>query len=137
MEFVRSSRRIRMLNLVSLIDIIFTMILFFMVAGHMEKFAIIPLDLPEAQAGQLLDEGPVEVILGRHHEVIINDTLVEASVLSQELKQQFAHNPKRIVTIKADAALQANELVGFLEAIRAAGGSNISLVTQSATVRVQ
>lgn len=131
MEFMRNSRRVRMLNLVSLIDIIFTMILFFMVAGHMEKFALIPLQLPIAESGQLLDEGPVEVILGARDEVIINDHLITAAEIPQELARQLEHNPARVLSIKADAALQADVLVQFLEQVRAAGGSNLSLVTQS------
>ncbi len=136
MEFMRSSRKIRALNLVSLIDIIFTVILFFMVAGHMEKFSVVPIELPKADSGQLLDEGPIEVVLGVHDEILINDELQDESAVLGELKKQLAVNPERVITIKADANLEANKLVSFLEQIRAAGGKNLSLVTQSGLVGV-
>ena len=73
MEFNRTTRKLRAISMVSLIDIIFTVILFFIVAGHMEKFSVIPVELPKADAGQHLDEGPVVVLLGKLGEVIIND----------------------------------------------------------------
>jgi biopolymer transport protein ExbD len=133
MDFSRNSRRVRMLNLVSLIDIIFTMILFFLVAGHMEKFALIPLELPQAESGKRLEEGPIEVILGVRHEIIVNDTLVEADAVEQAMREQLAHNPQRVITIKADAALAADDLVQFMEQVKAAGGRNLSLITQSGT----
>lgn len=136
MEFMRSSRKIRALNLVSLIDIIFTVILFFMVAGHLEKFSIVPIELPVADSGQRLDEGPIEVVLGRHDEILVNDELLDIAAVSAALTRQLANNPERVITIKADAHLEANTLVAFLEQVRAAGGKNLSLVTQSGIIGV-
>lgn len=137
MEFKRNTRKLRAISMVSLIDIVFTIILFFLVAGHLEKFSPIAVDLPRADAGQRLQEGPITATLGKYGEVVINDTLMEGASISRELKRQFAINPERIITIKADAHLEANRLVDFLELIRAAGGKNLSLVTDSGSRVVQ
>lgn len=136
MEFSRTTRKLRAVSMVSLIDIVFTIILFFIVAGHMEKFSVIPVELPVADSGQRLDEGPVVVLLGRYGETIINDELYNGEAIADELKRQLKINPERVITIKADAAMEANTLVDFLERIRAAGGKNLSLVTQSGEVGV-
>ncbi|MFM9890896.1 MAG: ExbD/TolR family protein [Rickettsiales bacterium] len=131
MEFSRTTRKLRAVSMVSLIDIVFTIILFFIVAGHMEKFSIIPVELPVADSGQRLDEGPIVVVLGRYGETIINDDLYAGAAIGALLKEQLKVNPERVITIKADAAMQANALVDFLEKIREAGGKNLSLVTQT------
>lgn len=131
MEFNRTTRKLRAISMVSLIDIIFTVILFFIVAGHMEKFSVIPVELPKADAGQHLDEGPVVVLLGKLGEVIINDDYYSGEQVETELKRQFAINPDRIITIKADTNMEANKLVDFMEQVRSAGGKNLSLATQS------
>lgn len=136
MEFARTSRKIRVVSMVSLIDIIFTVILFFIVAGHLEKFSIIPISLPTADSGQRLEEGPIVVMLGTLGEMIVNDELYSSEQVAVELKKQFAVNPERIITIKADAKMDANKLVDFLEQVRAAGGKNLSLVTQSGELAV-
>ncbi|MES2985141.1 MAG: biopolymer transporter ExbD [Pseudomonadota bacterium] len=133
MEFARTTRKLRAISMVSLIDIVFTIILFFIVAGHMEKFSIIPVDLPSADSGQRLDEGPIVVMLGKYGEMLINDELFDPEQAASELKRQLAVNSARVITIKADAMLEANKLVDFMELIRAAGGKNLSLVTQSTT----
>lgn len=137
MEFKRNTRKLRAISMVSLIDIVFTIILFFLVAGHLEKFSIVPVELPRADSGQRLQEGPVVVSLGKYGEVVINDELYEGAGIGNELKRQFAINPERIITIKADTHLEANSLVDFLEKIRSAGGKNLSLVTDSGPKVVQ
>ena len=137
MEFSRTTRKLRALSMVSLIDIVFTIILFFLVAGHMEKYNPVSVNLPYADSGQRLDEGPVVVLLGQHGEVVINETRYDGDAARDAaLAAQFRTNPERIVTIKADAALEADRLVEFLEKVRIAGGKNLSLVTQSAIVGV-
>ncbi len=136
MEFTRTTRKLRAISMISLIDIIFTVILFFIIAGHMEKFSIIPIELPMADSGQKLDEGPIVVLLGKLGEVIINDEYYTGPEVGEELKRQFQVNPERIISIKADAQMEANSLVNFFELIRAAGGKNLSLVTQSGEVMV-
>lgn len=136
MEFARNTRKLRAISMVSLIDIVFTIILFFLVAGHMEKFSAVQIDLPHADSGQRLDEGPVVVLLGKYGEVVINDELYEGAKIAEMLKREFVNNPERVITIKADARLEANSLVDFLERIRAAGGKNLSLVTDSGPMEV-
>lgn len=136
MELNRTTRKLRAVSMVSLIDIVFTIILFFLVAGHLEKFSIVAVDLPIADSGQLLDEGPIEVVLGRYDEILINDQLLDAGQVPAEMQRQLQNNPERIITIKADANLEANKLVTFLEQIRSAGGKNLSIVTQAGSMGV-
>jgi biopolymer transport protein ExbD len=80
--------------------------------------------------------GPIVVLLGQFGEVIINDELYSDTQIDAELRKQLAVNVERIITIKADAKMDANQMVDFLEKIRAAGGKNLSIVTQSGLVGV-
>lgn len=130
-EFERRTRKPRQVALIPLIDVMFVLLLFFMIAGHLEKIAPVAVDLPIADSGQMLDEGPVEIILGYQGEIVVNDTKIAPPSIAQELQRQLEHNPERIITIKADANMEANRLVALLEQIRAAGGVNLSIVTQS------
>jgi biopolymer transport protein ExbD len=130
-EFHRRARRIRPINVISLIDVMFVLILFFLMTGHMEKFSPVNVELPVADSGQLLDEGPVTILLGKYDEILLNDEYVDASQLGEALRQELQFNPERIITIKADAFLEANKLVRLMEVIGDAGGKNISVVTQT------
>lgn len=135
-EIERTRRKIRPISVVSLIDIVFVVILFFLVAGNIEKFSVVKVELPMADSGQLLDEGPIVVTLGRYDEILINDELYTLPYVANELAEQLQINPDRIITIKADRLLEANKLVDFMNEVRRAGGKNISLVTESGAVSV-
>ena len=130
-DFERRLRKPRPITVISLIDVMFVLLLFFMIAGHLDKTPMLPLVLPQADSGQLLDQGPIEVLLGKNGEIIVNDATIQPGQVPAELQKQFKVNPERIITIKADAALEANKLVTFMELVRQAGGVNLSLVTDS------
>lgn len=130
-EIDRTTRRPRQISMIPLIDVMFVLLLFFMIAGHLEAYSPVAVDLPIADSGQLLDEGPVKVTLGLTGEILINDNRFTSTQVIDEVKRQLVNNPERIITIKADANLEANQLVRLLEQVRMAGGINLSVVTQS------
>lgn len=130
LEFVSSRRKPRRIVLIPLIDVTFMLVLFFLIGGQLQSVTIVDVDLPVAESSKLLDEGPVEVVLGKYDEIIINDILFDEHAAIREMKRQLEVNDERIVTVKADANSSANRLVAFMEMIREAGGKNISVVTQ-------
>lgn len=131
MNFSRTTRKLRPVNMVSLIDIVFTIILFFLVTGHIESSSRLPVELPKAEAGQPLEEGPMVVTLGKYGEVAINDQRVELGSLAPIFAQAFAATPEQVITLKADALLEANRLVDLMETIRKAGGKHVAIMTDS------
>lgn len=130
-DLERHHRPNRAINLVAMINIIFLLLIFFMIAGTVEKFEILQVDPPQAKSGKLLDEGPVKIILGRYEEVLFNDELVSAEQVPALLSAQLKDNPNKVISLKADAALDATKLIATLDQIKAAGGRNVSLETQS------
>jgi len=51
-------------------------------------------------------------------------------ILTPDLKA----NPNKVVTVKADAEVPANRVIDLMDAIKKAGGRNLSVVTQSREV---
>ena len=131
MDFKRQKKPLKEISMVPLINVVFLLLIFFLVAGTVEKFDIVPVELPEAISGQVLDEGHIQIVLGRHDELLINDELVTFAEMSEYLIEELEHNKERIITVKADASLQADRLIRLMDVIKAAGGRNLSLVTQS------
>ncbi|MDE3060027.1 MAG: biopolymer transporter ExbD [Pseudomonadota bacterium] len=131
MDFPRTHRKRIEISLIPLIDVSMFLLIFFMVAGSIEKFEIIPIDPPVAQSGKLMDEGHVEVLLGSHDEIIVDDEIVPMEEMQKRLALQLEANPNRVVTVRADATVPANRMIELMDAIKAAGGRNLSVVTQS------
>lgn len=131
MHIPRQKPPVKEISMVPLINVVFLLLIFFLVAGTVEKFDIVNVELPIADSGQALDEGHLLVLLGKYDEIIIADELIAASDSAEKLKQELLHNKDRIITIKADQALSAIKLIAMMDEIKAAGGKNISLITQT------
>lgn len=134
MEFERAPRKHLEISLIPLIDISMFLLIFFMVAGVVEKFEMIPIDPPVAQSGKMVDEGHLVILLGRHDELIIGEDIVPLIEARDYLEPVLSRNPNKVITLKADATVPANRVIDVMDAIKGSGGKKLSVVTQSQAV---
>lgn len=127
----RTSKRGKEISLVPLINVVFLLLIFFLVAGTISKIEIVPIDPPLAESGKILDEGHIVILLGRYDEVIIDDELVLMDDIIPVVSKSLENHPQKIITLKADSRVKASRLIEVMDMVRAAGGLNLSLVTQS------
>ncbi len=131
MEINRSKRMTREISMIPLINLVFLLLIFFLVAGTIEKFDIIAVDIPVADNGKVLDEGHIVIVLGQYNEILVNDELIGAKNLQATITQLLRDNPRKVISLKADSRIEASKLVAVMDVLRLAGGSNLSIITQS------
>lgn len=131
MDFPRTRRKKMEISLIPLIDVSMFLLIFFMVAGTVEKFDLIPIDPPVSRNGKMMDEGHILVLLGSHDEIILGDEIVTIEEMQKILTPELTSNPLKVVTIKVDAVAPANRMIEVMDAIKAAGGRHLSVLTQS------
>lgn len=121
----------REVSVIPMVNVVFLLLVFFLTAGTIEKIEIVPIEPPMAESGKVLDEGHVVIVMGRYDEIIIDDELVDMSDIIPILKKELKDYPTKIITIKADSSISAKRLIAVMDEVKAAGGQNVSLVTQS------
>ena len=131
MKFERHSKKMKPVSMVPLINVVFLLLIFFLVSGTVKQFEVIDVELPEASSGEVLDEGAIVLLLGRHDEVILNDRPIGLMDVQEEMAESLKDHPERIITVKADSRMDASRLISVMDQIKAAGGVNISLITQA------
>ncbi|MEK6745476.1 MAG: biopolymer transporter ExbD [Pseudomonadota bacterium] len=131
MDFPRTRRKKIEIGLIPLIDVSMFLLIFFMVSGVVEKIDLIPIEPPVSQHGNMMDEGHILVLLGSHDEIIVNDEMVTMEEMQKMLTPELTANPAKVVTVKADAVVPANRMIEVMDAIKAAGGHHLSILTQS------
>lgn len=129
-EFTRRRRRRAEINMVSMIDIMLVLIIFFMVSGSMEQIEVLPVDPPFAESGDEINQGPIVIVLGSHEEVLVDDELLMPEEVVPAVKKYLKANPERYITVKADARMKAEGLIAMLDQIHEAGGKNLTIATQ-------
>ncbi len=120
----------REISMVPLINVVFLLLIYFLVAGTLDKIEIITIDPPDAESGKILDEGHIVILLGKYDEVILDDELVTMDDLVPMITQKLEAYPDKIITLKPDQDVPAQRLIQVMDLVKEAGGYNLSLVTQ-------
>lgn len=121
-------------NMVPLINVVFLMLVFFMVAGQIQKadpIAVIPpYSINDTRA---VTDPNVVIVVGTDDSLYVNDEGFVLDEIQVYLEQQFtaAENKESFwVQIKADGAISLEKLRPVFNQVRLAGLTKVSLATQ-------
>jgi biopolymer transport protein ExbD len=121
-------------NMVPLINVVFLMLVFFMVAGQIQKadpIAVIP---PQSINDNRAASDPnIEIVVGVDDSLYVDDKLFMVEDVQAYLEQQFTSAPNKDafwVQIKADGAISLEKLRPVFNQVRLAGLTKVSLATQ-------
>lgn len=128
-DIPRNRKNVREPGLIPMINIVLLLLVFFLVAGSVEKFDVVPIELPIAKNGKMLGDGQITILLGSQKEIIVNDEFVAPSAFVQTVKDHLHENHNKIISLKADGHLPATFMISIMNQIKSAGGTNISLIT--------
>jgi biopolymer transport protein ExbD len=121
-------------NLIPLINVVFLMLIFFMVAGHIEKSDAVKTNPPQSISEQALQKQNIaELLVSDKRDLYLNGQAVLLEVLSENLTvlmQESKEIESFSVLVKVDESLAVSELKIILRNIKAAGILRITLVTQ-------
>lgn len=128
-DIPRHKQSAREPGLIPMINVVLLLLVFFLVAGSIEKFDVIPISLPVAKNGKRLTDGQVVIILGAQKEIVVNDDFVTPSNFLRTMQEHLHENPNKVISLKADERLPATFMISIMNQIKEAGGTNISLIT--------
>jgi len=120
-------------NLTSMIDVVFLLLIFFMVSTSFIREASLSLQLPAATSDPAPEQGvPVEVVVGADgryffgNEELVNTTL---AALRAALLTAADSDTERTIVIRADARAPHQAVVTVMDAAGRAGFSRVSIIT--------
>jgi biopolymer transport protein ExbD len=129
MDFQRERRRRPMLVLTPLIDIVFLLLVFFLLTGTFapsDPFSVRP-PVSSSEAPQVFREHVVFV--GATGEIALDDRSVSLFELERALRDALESDPMTSVTIKADALVPSVLILSLLSVTESAGATGARLVT--------
>lgn len=120
-------------NLTPLIDVVFLLLIFFMVSTTFEHQSRIQIELPEATASPVeVDEESIEIIIDAQGRYFIGEEQVvntELKTLKSAISKAVGERETVPVTIRADAKTPHQAVITALDATSQLGLTHISLAT--------
>ncbi|WP_127477435.1 ExbD/TolR family protein [Sulfurivermis fontis] len=129
MQFEGRRRLSHVPNLTPLIDIVFLLLVFFMLTSHFVREENIKVDLPVAQSGAPDDSEYVQVVLDAQGRILVRDHFIDISELESRLSSELQQQGEKVVRIRGDRAATLGLAVGVLDAARKAGAEGVDIVT--------
>jgi biopolymer transport protein ExbD len=118
-------------GLIPLINIVFLLLIFFMIAGSIAPSEVLSVEPPISSSDSEQVSTEINIVVSATGVVAINNTAVERAAIVTKLKQlQQETNGDPLVLLKADRNLASGELQNLLQILRKAGVSQLELATR-------
>ena len=119
------------INVAPLIDIVFLLLIFFMLASEFTDFKTIDLVSPiESNTNIEITKLPIIINLSESGTIHVNSETIEKNNLSNFLKTTLTDNSSKKVVINTDENTKINLLIDIIDIVRDLGIDKIALVTK-------
>jgi biopolymer transport protein ExbD len=118
------------INLTPMLDVVFIMLIFFIVTASFVKEAGIDVSRPPAATAERKERGNILVAIAENDQIWIDRRQVDPRALRANIERLHAENPQGAVVIQADKNSKNGLLVQVMDAARLAGVSNVSLAAE-------
>jgi len=120
------------INLTPMLDVVFIMLIFFIVTASFIKEAGIDVNRPDAPVTESKPENAnILVVINANDEIWIDRRLIDPRALRANIERLHAENPQGSVVIRADKASTNKMLVTVMDSSRNAGVYSISIADQN------
>ena len=114
-------------DITPMLDVVFIMLIFFIVTATFVKEAGIDVDKPEAATAVVEEKGSILIAIDSKNKIWIERRQVDMRSVRSIIERLHAENPESSVVIQADKDSHNNTLVQVMDASRRAGVYGIAL----------
>ncbi len=115
------------INITPMLDIVFIMLIFFIVTTSFVKETGIDPNRPEAETAETKERGNIMIAISPTDQIWMNKSSVELQQIRPMVEAARAENPESSVVIIADEEATTGLVIDLMDQIRLAGVASISL----------
>ena len=116
------------INLTPMLDVVFIMLIFFIVTASFIKEAGIDINRPDAPVTESQPEkANILVVINANNEILIDRRVIDPRAVRANIERLHAENPEGSVVIQANKRSTNKMLVTVMDASRQAGVYSISI----------
>ena len=116
--------------LTSLIDIVFLLLIYFLLTTNFMVDEGIKIKLPEASATSPQTQKEITIVVDKKGKAFLENREVPLNELFTVLKDRLQGKENALVVIKADRAIMLNKAVRVMDVAKAAGAGRLVLATE-------
>jgi biopolymer transport protein ExbD len=129
-EFERRQKNHQHINLTPLVDVVFLLLLFFMLTAHFVVAPTIKIALPESKTSEPEVKEEVIITIAKDGALFLDQDRIMLTGLQYSLQEKLKKLKKPAVRIKADREAMLGVVVNVVDEIRLAGAGAFSIETE-------
>jgi biopolymer transport protein ExbD len=119
------------INLTPMLDVVFIMLIFFIVTASFIKEAGVQVERPDAPTGERQEDAAILIAIRENDEIWIDRQERDPRAVRGIIERLHAENPKGSIVIQADENSTNEMLVIVMEAAKQAGVPNVAIATDT------
>lgn len=119
------------INITPMLDVVFIMLIFFIVTATFVKETGIDVNKPEAPTAEVKSRANILIAIDSNDNIWIDQRRVDPRAVRPNIERLHAENPQGSVVIQADKKSTNEMLVTVMDAARQAGVYNIALAAEN------
>jgi biopolymer transport protein ExbD len=120
------------IDMTPMLDVVFILLIFFIVTASFVKEAGIDVNRPEAATAVKKERANILVAISDKGDIWINKRKVDIRSVQANIERLKAENPQGTVVIQADKKSTTDTLIKVMDSARAAGVFDVSIAAQEA-----
>lgn len=117
------------IDMTPMLDVVFIMLIFFIVTTSFVKEACIDVNRPSAQTAETQSRGNIMIAIRPNGEIWMDKRAIDVRAVRANVERMRAENPEGTVVVLADKESQTGLLVEVMDQVRLGGVSNVSIAT--------
>ena len=127
--YQKEEKELISINITPLIDIVFLLLVFFMLATSFIQKSTIEVNLSSGETVQIENQkDTVVLILNKTGKIYLNNKLISISNIKNEIIKIIDNKPEQKFLIKSHKKIAVQKVIRLIEEVRLAGTDNIKLV---------
>ncbi|MCK5689384.1 biopolymer transporter ExbD [Myxococcota bacterium] len=110
-----------------LIDIVFILLIFFMVSTTFVKTYEMGIERPSASSATKSDAQAIRVTIGKQGDIYVDGQSVQPWMVQNRIRQIIVQSPKRPVLVTTDRDAPSGELIDVVDQCRLAGVKDVAV----------
>ena len=130
MKFQTQHKLLSIFSFSSLTDIVFLLLIFFLLTSSFVIQPGIRVQLPRAEAAERESQRHITITVTRNGELFLNDQQVTLETLGGRLQPLIGQNRDQVVIIRADQQVSLQMAVQVMDVAKGTGVSKLLIATQ-------
>ncbi len=131
MQFRTREKRRVFINITSLIDVVFLLLIFLMVSSTFLEQPGIKLELPEVQQAEVVEQKEFTLFVDKQGKMFLNNQEVNTPALEEALKKVLLDMKDGSLVLKADQDVSHGAVVKIMDIVKKSGVKKLIIGTKS------